>query len=79
MDNDILKILSEKVGETRRLANAAEKKADAAIEQAKASWAQVDQLRELVLISRNEMQENIAYLKYLKLPWWKRLFGTPEH
>lgn len=72
MDNEILKILSDElretknlVLETRRIAEAAEKRVDAAL-------AQVDQLRELVLITRHQVQEELAYLKK---PWWKKFLG----
>jgi hypothetical protein len=75
MDSELLKIFSEELRETKNLALAAQKHADAAMEQAKASWAQVDQVRELVIIIRNQIQEELAYMK---LPWWKKLLGSTQ-
>ncbi|MEQ8302670.1 MAG: hypothetical protein RIB47_04705 [Cyclobacteriaceae bacterium] len=72
MDNDLLKILSEElrgtktlVTETRKIALAAEQTALESKRQADAAW-------ELVMITRNQVQEEIAHLK---MPWWKKLFG----
>ncbi len=72
MDNDILKILSEElretktlVTETRKIALAAEKTAIESKRQADAAW-------ELVIITRNQVLQEIAHLK---LPWWKKLTG----
>ena len=45
-------------------ANAAQKKADAA-------WEGVNQLRELVIITRNEMLLRTR-------PWWKKLFSVVD-
>jgi hypothetical protein len=73
MDSELLKILSEEILETRnltietrkqveetkRLADKAEKKADAA-------W-------ELVVMTRNQIKEELAYMR---LPWWKKLVGA---
>ena len=53
-----VKVLREDVKETKRIADAASKKADAA-------W-------ELVIMTRNQIQEEIAYLKK---PIWKKWFG----
>ena len=71
MDSEIIKILSEEVRETRNLvietramAVAAQREADAAMKRADASW-------ELVIITRNQVQEELAYLK---LPWWRKVF-----
>lgn len=79
MDNDILRILSEELRETknlvketrqiavetRNMAIAAESSASEAKRQADAAW-------ELVIITRNQVQQELAHLK---LPWWKKLFG----
>ena len=80
MDSELLKILSAElretknlVLETRRIADAAEKKADAAWEEAKQSKKQSDAAWELVIMIRNQIREE---LKYLKLPWWKKLVGA---
>ncbi|MEX2592995.1 MAG: hypothetical protein WD426_09470 [Anditalea sp.] len=73
MDNELIRIFSEELRETKklvvetsRMADAATKGADAAMKKADAAW-------ELVIITRNQVQEEIAYLK---LPWWKKVFGT---
>lgn len=79
MDNDLLKILSEELRETkslvietrkiatetRNIAVAAEVTASEAKRQADAAW-------ELVILTRNQVQQEIVYLK---MPWWKKLFG----
>jgi uncharacterized membrane protein YqiK len=86
MDSDLLKILSEELRETRALARAAEKHADAAMLEAKAAMQEAkaseqqavaavkkaDASWELVIITRNQVKEELAYLR---LPWWKKLFG----
>ena len=73
MANELIKIFSEElretkklVAETRRMADAASKQADAAVQKADAAW-------ELVVITRNQVKEELAYMK---LPWWKKIFGT---
>ena len=87
MGAELLKIFSEElretknfVLETRRMADASEKKADAAWEEIKqskkqsvASEKKADAAWELVIMTRNQIQEE---LKYLKLPWWKKLVGA---
>ncbi len=67
-----IEVISEDLRETKRLANAAEKTADAAMKRADAAWASVDQLKELVIMTRNQYQEEMAYLRR---PFWKRWFG----
>jgi len=69
MDNDLLKILSEELRETKklvletnRLANAAENTARAAEKKADAAW-------ELVVITREQVKEELAYMKR---PFWKK-------
>jgi hypothetical protein len=52
LDYELLKTLSEELGETKRLAIAAEKPADAAMRKTDAAW-------ELVIITRNQVQEEI--------------------
>lgn len=69
MDNEILKLLNQEVVETRKLANEAKRQADAAWEGVKELKNQTTQLRELVIISRNEMLLRTR-------PWWKKLFGV---
>ena len=75
MDNEILKLLNQEIIETRKLATAAQTQAVAAQQQANAAWEgvkelklQTAQIRELVIITRNEMQLRTR-------PWWKKLFG----
>ena len=80
MDNDLIRIFSEElretkkmVAETRRMADSAERRADAAMKQADAAMSKADAAWELVVITRNQVKEEIAHLK---LPWWKKIFGT---
>ena len=68
MDNEILKLLNQEVIETKKLASAAQRQADAAWEGVKELRLQTTQLTELVIITRNEMQLRTR-------PWWKKLFG----
>ena len=82
MDNEILKLLNQEIVETKRLANAAEKQANAAWEGVKELKLQTKEIRhqtteirhqtegirELVIITRNEMLLRTR-------PWWKKLFG----
>ena len=68
MDNEILKLLNQEVVETRKLANEAKRQADASWEGVKELRNQTTQLRELVIITRNEMLLRTR-------PWWKKLFG----
>ena len=82
MNNDLIRIFSEElretkklVLETRRLADAAVIKADAATKQADAAVQKADAAWELVVITRNQVQEELAYMK---LPWWKKIFGTGD-
>lgn len=80
MDNELIRIFSEElretkklVAETRRMADAAMKQAEASTKQADAAMSKADAAWELVVITRNQVKEEIAYLK---LPWWKKIFGT---
>lgn len=73
MDNDLLKILSEELRETKRLAIAAEKTASSAEETAKAAMKKADAAWELVIITRNQATEELAYLRK---PLWKKWFGV---
>jgi hypothetical protein len=72
MDNELLRILSEElretkslVIETRKIAVAAQSTATDAKRHADAAW-------ELVILTRTQVQDELAHLK---LPWWKKLFG----
>ena len=72
MDNELIRIFSEElretkklVAETRRMADAASKQADAAVRKADAAW-------EMVVITRNQVKEELTYMR---LPWWKKIFG----
>ena len=83
MDNEIIKLINQEIIETKRLAkeirrqadvaqrqaDAAHKQADAAQKKADAAWEGVNQLRELVIITRNEMLLRTR-------PWWKKLFSV---
>lgn len=87
MDNELIKIFSEGlretkklVVETRRMADAmweevatSKKQADAAMKEAGAAMRKADAAWELVVMTRNQIKEEIAYMK---LPWWKKIFGT---
>ena len=73
MDNELIRIFSEElretkklVAETRRMADATSRQADAAVQKADAAW-------ELVVITRNQVKEELAYMR---LPWWKKMFGA---
>ncbi len=67
-----IEVISEDIRETKRLANAAEKTADAAVKMAEAAMKRADAAWELVMITRNQAQEEMAYLRR---PFWKRWFG----
>jgi hypothetical protein len=73
MEDDIPKILSEELRETRRLANAAEKTAVAAEATAREAMGKADAAWEMVMITRNQVKEE---LDYLKKPLWKKWFGA---
>jgi hypothetical protein len=80
MDDDILKILSEELRETKKLviqatrtADAAEKTAMAAEATAREAMGKADAAWEMVMITRNQVKEE---LDYLKKPLWKKWFGT---
>ena len=77
MDSKIIELLSDEIRETRNLTIAVREQtekqvkelhalAEAAMKKAEASW-------ELVVITRNQVQEEIAYLKK---PIWKKWFGA---
>ena len=77
MDSKIIELLSDGIIETRNLTIAVREQtekqvkelhalAEAAMKKAEASW-------ELVVITRNQVQEEIAYLKK---PIWKKWFGA---
>lgn len=78
-DNELLK-LSEELRETKKLvietkrhADAAERIAVAAETSAKEAMKKAEAAWEFVLITRNQVQEEITYLKK---PIWKKWFGT---
>jgi hypothetical protein len=73
MEDDIPKILSEELRETRRLANAAEKTAMATEATAREAMGKADAAWEMVMITRNQVKEE---LDYLKKPLWKKWFGA---
>ncbi len=73
MDNELIKIFSEELRETKKLVAETMRMADAATKQADAAMSKADAAWELVVITRNQVQEEISHLK---LPWWKKVFGT---
>ena len=68
MDSEILKLMNQKVIQTKRLANAAWE----GVEELKIQTAEMKQqsveIKALVMIICNEMQLSTR-------PWWKKLFG----
>jgi hypothetical protein len=46
--------------------------ADAVSKQADAAVRKADAAGEVVVITRNQVKEELAYMK---LPWWKKIFG----
>ncbi|MCG8323370.1 MAG: hypothetical protein MI921_27995 [Cytophagales bacterium] len=68
MDNEILKLLNQEVIETKRLASAAWEGVKELKLQTVEMRQQTAEIRELVMITRNEMQLRTR-------PWWKKLFG----
>lgn len=80
MGNELIRIFSEElietkrlVLETRRMADAATVKADAAMKHADGAMSKADAAWELVGITRNQVREELAYLQ---LPWWKKFFAA---
>jgi hypothetical protein len=73
MDNDLLKILSEELMETKKLVIEARRIADAAEATARESMGKADAAWEMVMITRNQVQVELAYLKK---PLWKKWFGV---
>ena len=80
MDSELLRILSEEIRETRNLTIETRKQTEeirkqvelskieaaAAVKKADAAW-------ELVIMTRNQIKEELAYMR---LPWWKKLVGA---
>ena len=60
------------VVETKKVAEAAEKRAADSAQIAQQAKRQADAAWELVVITRNQVQEE---LRYMKLPWWKKVRG----
>ena len=71
MDNELIRIFSEELRETKKLVAETKRMADAAAKQADAAMSKADAAWELVVITRNQVNEEIAHLK---LPWWKKVF-----
>jgi hypothetical protein len=61
-----LQVMKEHVKNVEMLVVETKKQAEAAKKQAEASW-------ELVVITRNQVTEEIAYLKK---PFWKKIMGS---
>ena len=51
--------------ESQKMTKAAQQTAEAAVRKADAAW-------ELVIMTRNQIQED---LRYMRLPWWKKLIS----
>ena len=64
-DRKLIEVLSEELRETKVIARAAEKHAEAAMLQANASMKKADAAWELVVMTRNQINR----------PWWKRVLG----
>jgi hypothetical protein len=73
MDNELIRIFSEELRETKRLVVETRRMADAAVKEADAAMKKSDAAWELVIIIRNQVKEEIAYLK---LPLWKKFFRS---
>lgn len=73
MDAELLKILSEELRETKNMVIETRRMADAAMKQANASWSKAESAWEFVIMTRNQIQED---LQKVKLPWWRKLLGN---
>lgn len=73
MDNELIRIFSEELRETKKLVVETSRMADAAMKEADAAMKKADAAWELVIITRNQVKEEIAYLK---LPLWKKIFRS---
>ena len=74
---DMIKYLAEDIRETKKLTKETRTLAVEAKRTADAAWQQVEQFRELVVITRNESQIRLERLERpdgRPLPW-KKLFG----
>ena len=76
MDNELIRIFSEELRETKKMVAETRRMADAATKQAEAAMSKADAAWKLVVITRNQVKEEIAHLK---LPWWKKVLGTGNH
>ena len=72
MDSELLKILSDGLRETKMLVIETRRMADETRSMAIDARRKADAAWELVVITRNQVKEE---LHYLKLPWWKKLSG----
>ncbi len=87
MDPELLRILSEEIQETRNLTietrkqveetrkqvEESRKQVELAKVEAAASVKKADAAWELVIMTRNQIKEELAYMR---LPWWKKLVGV---
>jgi hypothetical protein len=73
MDQELLRIFSEELRETRKMASETKRLADAAMKQANASWSKAESAWEMVIMTRNQIQED---LRKVKLPWWRRFLDA---
>jgi hypothetical protein len=63
MDADLVKILSEELSEMKNLVLETRRMADAAWEEARQSKKQSDEAWELVVMIRNQIQEELGYMR----------------
>ena len=68
MDSEILKLMNQKVIQTKRLVNAVWEGVKELKIQTAEMRQQIVEIKALVMIIRNEMQLSTR-------PWWKKLFG----
>lgn len=87
MDSELLRTLSEEIRETRNLiietikqteetrkqTDEIRKQVELAKIEASASVKKADAAWELVIMTRNQIKEELAYMR---LPWWKKLVGA---
>jgi hypothetical protein len=73
MDSEILRILSEELRETKNLVAEARVLSEQAKIEAAAAVKKADAAWELVIITRNQVLEE---LRYMKLPLWRKLIGA---
>lgn len=73
MGSELLKIFSDELRETKNLVAEAKVQSEAARIEAAAAVKKADAAWELVIMTRNQIKEELAYMR---LPWWKKLVGA---